>query len=250
MHSGTAGLLTAYRIFGPVDLKNLRRERLLIGLTVLVGVLVLLYRYAIPALAGLLLARAGFDLTPYYDLVMSMYVGTAAGTAGMIVGFLLLDERGDRTLTALLVTPLPVGSYLSYRLTAPLLLAFVLTALTYPLVGLAPLGVADVIAVSALASFAGPAAALFLATFAENKITGLALTKVINALGVLPVLAYFLPSGWQLLVGVVPGFWPMKVLWLAAAGEPYGWHVAAGVVVNAAVVWWLLRRFETVVRRS
>jgi fluoroquinolone transport system permease protein len=247
---GAYGLLTAYRVFGPVDLKNLRREGLLIGLSVLMGVLVLLYRYGVPSLARTLDARFGFDLTPYYDLAMSLYVGTASGTAGMIVGFLLLDERDDRTLTALLVTPLPVGSYLAYRITVPLALSFVLTAVTYPLVGLAPVGAVDVVVISGLAAFGGPTAALFLATFAENKITGLALTKVINALGMLPVLAYFLPARWELLAGVLPGYWPMKVVWLAVAGEPYGWQVVAGLAVNVGVVWWLLRRFDVVVRRA
>ncbi len=242
-------VLTAYRVFGPVDIKNIRRERLLLGLTVLMAVLVLLYRYGVPALTTALQVRLGFDLLPYYDLVMSMYVGTAAGTVGVVVGFLLLDERDDRTLTALLVTPLPVGSYLAYRITLPLALSFVLTIVTYPLVGIAPLPIVDLLVISGLASFAGPAAALFLATFAENKITGLALTKVINAVGSLPVLAYFVPAPWQWLAGLVPGYWPMKALWLAAAGEAYWGGALVGLVVNVAVVWWLLRRFDAIMRR-
>ena len=242
-------LLVAYQVFGPLDVKNIRREDLLMWIGGLMGLMVVLYRYGVPALAGLLDARLGFDLTPYYDLIMSTYVGTAAGMAGMVIGFLLLDERDENTLTALLVTPLPIGAYLAYRITMPLALGFVVTCVTYPLVGLAPISAVDLIVVAGLASLGAPAAALFLVVFAENKITGLALTKVLNAIGLIPVLAYFIQSDWQLLAGVLPAYWPMKVVWLAAAGEPYARYAVVGLGVNLTVLYLLLRRFNTILHR-
>lgn len=39
---------------------------------------------------------------------------------GVVTGFLLLDERDDRTLTALQVTPLPLRAYIFYRVTVPI----------------------------------------------------------------------------------------------------------------------------------
>ena len=249
MTATSHGLLTAYRVFGPLDVKNIRREDLLMWMGGLMGVVVVLYRYGVPALAGLLDARLGFDLTPYYDLIMSTYVGTATGMAGMVIGFLLLDERDENTLTALLVTPLPIGAYLAYRITMPLVLGFVVTCVTYPLVGLAPISAVDLVVVAGLVSLGAPGAALFLAVFAENKITGLAFTKVLNAIGLIPVLAYFIQSDRQLLAGVLPAYWPMKVVWLAAAGEPYAWYAVVGLGVNLAVLYLLLRRFSTILHR-
>ena len=210
-------LLTAYRVFGPVDVKNIRREDLLMWLAGLMALVVLLMRYGVPAASGVLDARFGFDLTPYHDLIMSNYVLVAGMMVGTVIGFLLLDERDENTLTALLVTPLPIGAYLAYRFTLPVVLAFVITCVTYPLIGLAPISAVDLIVVAGLASFGGPFAALFLAVFAENKITGLALTKVWQGIGMFPLLAYFVGSDWQVLAGIVPTYWPMKVVWLAAA---------------------------------
>jgi fluoroquinolone transport system permease protein len=249
MSSTTHGLVAAFRVFGPVDVKNIRREGLLVWLTLAMAGIAMLFRFGVPELAAVLDSRLGFDLIPYYDLVMSAYVGTAAGIAGMVIGFLLLDERDEHTLTALLVTPLPIGVYLAYRITLPLVVGFVVTCVTYPLVGLAPISVPDLIVVAGLASFGGPLAAMFLAVFAENKITGLALTKVLNTIGMIPVLAYFVRSDWQLLAGIVPAYWPMKMVWLAVAGEPYAWYAAVGLVVNLAFLWLLLRRFNTVLHR-
>ena len=76
MTSMSHGLLTAYRVFGPLDVKNIRREDLLMWMGGLMGVVVVLYRYGVPALAGLIDARLGFDLTPYYDLIMSPMSGS------------------------------------------------------------------------------------------------------------------------------------------------------------------------------
>ena len=249
MSSTGHSLLTAYRVFGPVDVKNIRREDLLMWMCGLMGLIVVIMRYGVPAVSDLLDARLGFDLTPYYDLLMSNYVFTAGIMAGTVIGFLLLDERDENTLTALLVTPLPIGAYLAYRFTLPLVLALVITCVTYPLIGLAPISAVDLIVVAGLASFGGPFAALFLAVFAENKITGLALTKVWQGIGMIPVLAYFMRSDWQVLAGIVPTYWSMKVVWLAAAGEPYTWYAVVGLVVNIAVLWLFLRRFNTILHR-
>jgi len=58
----------------------------------------------------------------------------------------------------------------------------------------------------------------YLASFADNKVTDIAPMKLMNAAQMLPVVAYFLPMPGQLLIGALPSDWPMKVLWLPAAG--------------------------------
>ena len=58
----------------------------------------------------------GFDIVPYFPLVMGGYLMTAPGMLGMVIGFLLLDERDARTLSALCVTPLSMRQYPAYRI--------------------------------------------------------------------------------------------------------------------------------------
>ena len=41
--------------------------------------------------------EALFDLAPYHSLIMSAYLMTAPSIVGMVIGFLLLDERDTRT---------------------------------------------------------------------------------------------------------------------------------------------------------
>ncbi len=52
-----------------------------------------------------------------------------------------------------------------------------------------------------------------------------------------------------MLAGIIPTYWPMKVVWLAAAGEPYAWYAVVGLGVNLTVLYLLLRRFNTVLHR-
>lgn len=242
------GLTLLVRL-GPVDLKNIRRDPLLFWVPVFPLLLALVIRWGVPPLAATVAASTGFDLAAWYPLLMSCFVVMMPGLIGTVTGFLLLDERDDGVLSAILVTPVSSGAYVGYRVATPLAVGFVATMLTYPLAGLTPLPVADLAAAALLGSFGAPFMALYLASFAENKVTGFAMMKLMNAVQILPVVGYFMPMPAQLLIGVLPSYWPMKVVWLAAAGRPYGAYVAAGLVVNAIAVAALMKRFDRVVHR-
>jgi fluoroquinolone transport system permease protein len=240
--------LTAFRSLGPVDLKNIQRDPLLVWLPMAPLLMALVMRLGIPRLAPWLAATFGLTLESYYPLLASFFLVFAPSLVGTIVGFLLLDERDERTLTALLVTPLPLSGYLLYRLTAPLLLSTLMTLLTYPLLGLVPMPFAPLLAISLLASCSAPVLALFLASFAENKVAGLALTKMLGGVNMLPVVAYFLPPTWQPLAGIIPTYWPLKTFWLAATEETPLWPtLLLGLLINLLALALLLRRFDQIV---
>lgn len=65
----------------------------------------------------------------YFQLSLSIYYAPFAGymllilvpmLTGMITGFLVLDQRDDGTLAALLVSPLSLPGYVLYRLGLPM----------------------------------------------------------------------------------------------------------------------------------
>jgi fluoroquinolone transport system permease protein len=237
------------RALAPVDFKNVRRDTMLLWIPLLPLMMTLALRFAVPPLADLALRQFSFDLTPYYPLLMSTFVLLVPSTAGMIVGFLLLDERDEQTLLALMVTPLSNTSYLIYRIGVPLVIGFFITLITYPLAGLVPIALNDLVAVSLLGAFTAPLTALFLAALAENKVAGFAMLKMLNGITVLPIVAYFIPSNWQWLAGIIPTFWPLKIFWSAVAGEAYWLYLLIGLIVNMTALLLLLRRWNTVMHR-
>jgi fluoroquinolone transport system permease protein len=117
---------------------------------------------------------------------------TAPGIVGMVVGFLLLDEQDAHTLTALRVTPLSMRRYLAYRVTVPLLVATASTLAGYRLIGVTPLALGSLFAISVVGALSAPLLALVLATAAPNKVAGFAIVKVLNGLNLLPIAAFFL----------------------------------------------------------
>jgi hypothetical protein len=131
--------------------------------------------------------------------------------------------------------------YLAYRVALPLLIGTASTLIGYPLTGLTPLALSSLLPITVVAGFSAPILALVLAIAAPNKVAGFAVVKVMNAVNLSPVVAYFIPRPLQFVAGIFPTYWPMRALWSAAAGESYGAHLAIGTVISAlallAAIW-------------
>lgn len=212
------------------DSRLLWRDPLLGWVLLLPLALALLIRVVLPGIRAALLA-AGFDFTPYAALIMGGYLMTAPGIVGMVIGFLLLDERDARTLSALRVTPLAMPQYLAYRIALPLLVGTAATLVGYPLTGISPLPPRALLAIASVAGLSAPLLALVLAIAAPNKVAGFAVVKVMNGVNLLPVVAFFIPRPLQFTAGVLPTYWPMRALWSAAAGEAYFGYLLTGAIV-------------------
>lgn len=243
--------LQIVRGLGPLDAKTVGRDSLLRGMLALPLMIALLTRFVVPTLARQIGTAIGIDLSGIQAPIMSaalLLIAPAIG--GLVVGFLLLDQRDDRTLAALQVTPLPLRSYLAYRLAAPMLLSLAMMLVAFPLAGLAGAGIAAVLLAALAAAPLAPLIALGLACFAENKVQGLALLKGASILLIAPIAALFVPAPWQWALGIAPTFWPARLYWALGAGEPDWWaYLLAGLAYQALLLAVLLRRFERVMWR-
>jgi len=243
--------LAVYRSLGAIDARSVARDSMLRWMVMLTPAFGLFLRFALPPMAAALHVRFGFDLTTYYPLIVSFLPLVVAGMIGTVVGFLLLDQRDDETITALLVTPLSLGDYLRYRIVALMLLSLSFSCLAVPLTGLTGTTPLQLVVTSVVAAPLAPIYALFLGSFAGNKVQGFALAKVIGVVLVPCIVAYFVGSPWQIVFGLVPHYWPLKVFWLfdeAAVGAALV-HAVMGLAWEGAVMALLLRRFAQVVRR-
>jgi fluoroquinolone transport system permease protein len=239
------------RLLWSVDAKSVGRDSLLRWILVLPVPLALAIRWLFPQLVTRLEQTLQLDLLPHYAPLMGVAMLLICPTlAGMVVGFLLLDQRDDRTMTAMSVTPLPLRGYLAHRLAAPVAASFVLSLAILPLAGLAPNGALTLVAIALGAAPIAPLFALSLAALAENKVQGLVLVKASSLISMAPVAAYFLPPAWQWPLGLAPTFWPAKAYWLALAGDPsYAVFLLAGATYSALLTLLLARRLTTILHR-
>lgn len=242
--------LRVLRALVPIDAKSVARDPLLRWMILYPLLVAALVRWGVPVLTARLLSTYQFDLAPYNLLLISFVVLMTPMLAGMVIGFLLLDEKDARTLTALQITPLTLNGYLVYRITVPILLSFTVSLVAVFFAGLTPVESLALILSSASAAFLTPLYALFLAAFAANKVQGFALIKGLGVLLFPPLAAYFVDPPLQWMFGIVPLYWPVKQLWLQGASvTSQGLCFVVGLCYHTALLALLLRRFQTTMQR-
>ncbi len=246
--AGTA--LRVLKSLGPIDLKNVRRDSLLRWMLVLPVLLALLFRFGVPPLEIWLRERFDVALAGYEPLLVSMLVMTAPMMYAVVIGFLLLDQKDDRTLSALEVTPLTARGYMLYRLVIPMVLSVVMTVVALAMSGLSTVGLGGQLLAALGAAPLAPAFTLFLAAFARNKVQGFALMKAAGVLNWPPLIAYFIEPPWQWAFGLSPTFWQAKLVWEIETGGPWVWPVfGVGTLYAAVIAGLLLRRFDRVMHQ-
>jgi fluoroquinolone transport system permease protein len=241
--------LRAFEVLGPIDLHGVWRDSLLrwlLGFALTTGILL---RLCMPPLSSWIVERHDFDLQPYLPLVMSSVLLVLPMIVGMIIGFLLLDERDDQTLTALQVTPLPLSSYLAYRLGMPVFASVLLTVVVFEVAGVGNVHVGELLLAGVAAAPLAPLSALYFAGFANNKVQGFALAKANGFLTIPPLVAWFIGVPYEYLCGIVPTYWPAKFYWQLAEGTLNWWLFAAAIAFQFVVVALLLRRLQYVMGR-
>jgi fluoroquinolone transport system permease protein len=132
-----------------------------------------------------------------------------------------------------------------------MILSAMFGAVMMPLAGLTETTPLQVGVTAVAAAPLAPLYALFLGTFAANKVQGFALAKAVGVVFVPCVVSYFVTGPWQSAFGLVPHYWPLKVFWLFDEGAP-GLalvHALIGVAWQGALLMLLVRRFSRVVRR-
>ncbi|GAB3451009.1 fluoroquinolones efflux ABC transporter permease [Streptomonospora sediminis] len=235
----------ALAAFGRNDLIGLRRDPLLRMLVIAPFVYGAIVRFPVPPLTDMLQQRYGFDLVPYYPLIVSLFLvlGTIA-ILGSITGLMLLEEKETGTLVALRVSPAPLWLLAAYRAALVVAVNTGYVAVMVWVSGLVPLSqLGGVLASGLCAGFTCALLGLAIATVARNKVEGLAILRAagIVLLG-LPVLPYFFGT-WEWVFGLLPSYWPAKIFWVSAEGGNVWPYLLAGVAYNAALCAPLLRAF-------
>ena len=228
------------------DLRNILRDYILLLSMCGPLLLALFVRFAVPWLAELLQIKFGFDLMVHYPFIVSFMLLLTPMLIGMLMGFIILDERDQDVLTYLMVTPLSRAGYLTYRLISPMIISFILSFVTLgfaTLEGLDYLTVAPVVVMSALEA---PMMALFLVAFAQNKVEGLALGKAAGILFLAPIGGYMITSNWQMALGLFPTYWiPISFLESLNSVGAYLIYLIMGFVVHLLVISLLYQKFKT-----
>ncbi|WP_297092448.1 ABC transporter permease [Thermococcus sp.] len=186
------------------DLKLLRRDPMLIYSVGVTLVLLFVVRY--------FKDRIGV----YYPLLALLMMIFVPMIFGMIPGFMMADEKEDKTIQALKVIPISSEAFLAYRLTWASIITAVMTAVApeildidIPGKGLLALMVLFVIEVWIYG--------LIIATSAESRMQALTVSKVIGWMLILPPTIKLvvewrnLSTDWSKFTAFLPTYWVYRV---------------------------------------
>ena len=226
------------------DMRNTVRDTTLLPLLLSPLLLIVVIRFGVPFAAELLAEGIGFELRSYYGLISYFMSAITPFLFGMMFGFLMLEERDEGVITVISITPVSKGGYLSYKLLLPSLLSFA----AFLIVGLAiDLGTPRwprFLASGFLSSLLAPLFALALASYAENRVEGLALAKGLGLLLLGPFAVYFAPEPWRYAAALIPTSWPA---YLSFAETPASYLVAVGLgglAVHIVLLYLLVGQFR------
>lgn len=221
------------------DLANLRRDPMLLA----AGLAPLL-------LAGLLFF--GFDplVAATADVVeldkhRPVFVGGALLLTpmliGFVVGFLLVEEREEKILDAVAVTPRGGDGFLIHRLALPGVVGALAAGGVAVVAG--SLRYSRLAAVVVLAGATAVLVTMVMAAVARDRVQALAVSKLTGFLLVAAVAFQFVDGWWRVPLGLVPATWVVETV-VASNVWP---AVGVGLVAHAAGIGLLWRRVHALV---
>lgn len=216
---------TLKTFFGSFTL--IRRDPMLILLTLAPFLAGAAFRFGLPLLQPVLLGALAFDLNPWYPLADMLLLTLTPMMAGMMCGFLMLDERDEGVGEYYTVTPLGGAGYLVSRMALPVLWSIVIAPILMLLFSLSRPDMARVLCIAVAGGLFGAVNTLMLLGFAGNKVEGLAVSKMLG-LTMMPMLVPIITgSPWGLIAGIFPAYW------LGALLQDPLWLLPAALAVSA-----------------
>ena len=230
------------------DRRRLGRDGLLAWVAALPLVMAVAVRAGLLWLAGALEGH-GIMIGPWLPQLRAVALAVVVPVlVGVVVGFMLLEEKQDRVWAALAVTEVSLRRYLAWRAATCLTAAALVTFACLRIAGPAGLGVGRTAWAAVGAAPLAGAVALGLAAWARDTIQGFAAVKLLLVVLVLPAAAPALAAPWRNLLVLVPSWWILRAVeatggaggggctGCAAHGGHWPLLVLGSIVVNLLVM--------------
>ena len=180
-----------------------------------------------------------------YDYIILMWACMQASTMfGFINGFVFLEEKDEQVFAALRVMPINAGTLIGVRMLVGTTIAFVTNVLLLSFAPWIALNAAQLLLIAFQYALLAPLLALLVATFAQNKVEGLAQFKIYNFIVNVPILMYFLPTKALHALAVVPTYWTFRSMEAVHQGQSFFLFFGVGMLWYAVVLGILVRIFE------
>lgn len=214
-----------------MDLRHIFRDKML-SFFLFAPLLILLFvRYFVPYITIKYPVLADF-----HSYILMFAALQTAILFGFIVSFIFLDEKDENMLQVIRVLPVSTGYFIVYRLSFAVFISFLGAIAMIQFSGLSYPGFTNAILLSLQYSLASVFIILFVATYAKNKVEGMAYFKGVDLLLILPVLGFFIAGAAKYLFGFIPVFWTYLLFDKSLKGESVWIWFVIGMLVYGLVL--------------
>ena len=167
------------------------------------------FRFAIPLLETTLTNcfQVEAALSTYYKLIDILFAMLTPDMFCFVSAMVALEERDEKTVAYLFITPLGKTGYLFARLGVPSAIAFLATVILLPVFKLTPLSAMSILLLAAGGTLQGMIASLLILAVSSNKLEGMAVAKLSGLVILGAAVPFFVRSNVQYLVSSLPSFW-------------------------------------------
>ncbi len=215
------------------DLKMIMRDPIMAMLFFIPVVIGILFKLLIHFLLPIALEYIEFAL-PLEPYLLSMTLMMTPYMLGVVMGFMMLDDKDGNILDLVMVTPFGRRGYLLNRILFISIFTFIYTLINYSILNLMALNFISLLYISLLLSIFAASIGLLFYRIASDKIIGLTYAKILNFV-IIFVFADFIKAEWFIYVAAVfPTYWITRLITNQGVATNY---ILAGVVV---LIWFLI----------
>lgn len=147
------------------------------------------------------------NMVAMFLVLMTSYV------FGAVTGFTLLDDKDDKVLMSLKITPISTKMYVLVKVIIGYIFGLIATLIIIYATGfLSDVGLGMILLIAIISSLQAPFLALVVNSFAENKVEGFVIMKATGMTLILPAVAFFITDWKEFFLVIAPGFWPARMI--------------------------------------
>jgi len=202
------------------DIKNIVRDPMQTLTAIAPLIIIVVLRIVLPIAREKIQEFFQYDILADYAMIVVFFSMLIPMMVGLVIGFVILDERDESMITYFAVTPLSKSGYLFFRVIIPAIFSFVFSIVFFlSFYDICPFSFAVILMAATLLAIQAPVFPLLMASIAANKVEGLAVGKLLGMVIMPPIAYYIISSKWTLMFLAIPQTWLVEV----AIGKHLNW---------------------------
>lgn len=213
------------------ELKNIRRDPMYLFFSIYPFI----FGFAGYLIIDMLNDETWAGMVSMFLIIMTSYV------YGAVTGFTLLDDKDDKVLMSLKITPINTKMYVLVKLFIGYMFGFIATLIVIFATGfLEDSSIMTILLIALIASLQAPFLALVVNSFAHNKVEGFVIMKGTGISLILPGVAFWVTDWKEFFLIIAPGFWPARLIQIELMpmmefNLSFGFYFVLGMVYNLAI---------------